>query len=674
MPRIIIYTDLSTNFPYAFSAIAAARENLAARNCHLPMAWPWRFGKMGSHQPLWQQVSKKYRTGLDDFSSLWQRWFVPVLQAADRNEDILFYGREPNPVCQKNFLDMLRAVPEFGAHDIFAIAVIGRPACLMEQHFRLIWSWQPLRERALEIASRYARLGDLVTLWRQELGEHFSIYADTSASPQANGLSGGHKTALGQLGIEPGDDQECAHELVLASRESRHILRLAEVRSNAWPYMDMAKFVGVLADIERQEQWDCRTICPPEYLWQLIDEAGRYLADLEKHLQLADGYLGCPREFLSYPEWRPYAGLSDTVIGSFAKSLPEESAHVLRQRYAQDEHLLLPGQKRIFRALVREGACSSLTVASDPPLLSVLTLTRNQEEYIGQCIEGVLAQKTDFPVQHIILDDCSTDNTPRIIRQYAEKYPSIRPVLLSSWVASQNVTGLFSRCRSKYAALCDGDDYFSEPTKLQKQVDFLESNPDCSMCFHPVLGIYEDKSQDPFVFPRECHLPRGLRKKYYLAELLFINFIQTNSVVYRWRFRDGLPDWFRPDLCPADWYWHLLHAETGKIGFLPQVMSVYRRHPASLFARSFQKNTSEHRRQHGMGELETYKAVNDHFRNRYFARIATLANSVFADFLQLQRADPSSGILREALLKYPEFGQNFLEEVKRAEVTRVRRE
>lgn len=299
----------------------------------------------------------------------------------------------------------------------------------------------------------------------------------------------------------------------------------------------------------------------------------------------------------------------------------------------------------------------------ETPLLTVLTLAKNHEKYIGECIESIQAQRTSFPIRHLILDDGSNDSTPHIIRQYGLKYPNIYPIFLdSSRATGANVKTLFSACRSQYAALCDGDDYFTDPYKLQKQVDFLEARPHCAMAFHPVQVCYENNPEKNFVFPPADKLPRGLREEYYLADLIKGNFLQTNSVVYRWRFTSGLPAWFRGDLCPGDWYWHLLHAETGKIGYLPEIMSVYRRHDKALYEHGFQ-DAKAHRRANGMMELETFTAIDEHFKGRYFRDLASLANGVFVNFLELF-IDGDSTLLDRACQKYPGFGNNFLKNLK----------
>lgn len=272
-------------------------------------------------------------------------------------------------------------------------------------------------------------------------------------------------------------------------------------------------------------------------------------------------------------------------------------------------------------------------------------------------MDSVLKQKTDFPVTHLVLDHSSTDGTPAIIREYASKYPSVRPVLLSRRVPEENVRGLFARCRVKYAALCDGDDYFSSPDKLQKQVDYLEARPHCSMCFHRVAVVFEDGSK-PFRFPPLDMLPLNKKMEFRLAQLTKNNFIQTNSAVYRWRFRDGLPSWFRADICPGDWYWHLLHAEIGNIGFLPDVMAVYRRHKGALF-NAAQKDPEAHWRARGLSELKTYQVCDDHFQNRYFRNFSALAANVFSAFKRIAAKDGDTSLLDKAGELYPKFALDF---------------
>lgn len=310
----------------------------------------------------------------------------------------------------------------------------------------------------------------------------------------------------------------------------------------------------------------------------------------------------------------------------------------------------------------------------EAPRLSVLTLTKNHERFIGACIDSVLMQRTTFPVRHIILDDHSTDGTRRIVENYARRHPSIWPVFMPArHQPGDNVRALYSRCVTPYAALCEGDDYFTDAEKLQLQVEFLDSNPECALCFHPVLVMFEDSSENNFIFPPPKGLPRGITKRYYLADLAKNNFIQTNSVVYRWRFAQGLPEWFRADVCPGDWYCHLLHAETGKIGFLPRIMSVYRRHASALYANAF-VHPDRHWRVHGMNELQAFHVFNEHFQGRYFRTLSMLADQVLTSFLQDKLDGDDAGLLDKACAAYPEFGLNFLKNINITHVRRPRTE
>ena len=119
------------------------------------------------------------------------------------------------------------------------------------------------------------------------------------------------------------------------------------------------------------------------------------------------------------------------------------------------------------------------------PLVSVCMTTYNHEAYLAQAIESVLAQQTSFGVELVLGEDCSTDRTPEICRDYAEKYPDrIRLVTSPENVGwRRNYRRTFEACRGKYVAYLDGDDWWSDPLKLQKQADLMEADPECGMCY-----------------------------------------------------------------------------------------------------------------------------------------------------------------------------------------------
>lgn len=121
------------------------------------------------------------------------------------------------------------------------------------------------------------------------------------------------------------------------------------------------------------------------------------------------------------------------------------------------------------------------------PLVSVICATYNQEKYISECLDGILGQQTDFYFELIVHDDASTDATPDIIKEYAERYGGqVIPVFQTQNQWSRKVAidkeFLYPKVRGKYVAICEGDDYWSDKRKLQLQVDYMESHPECVVC------------------------------------------------------------------------------------------------------------------------------------------------------------------------------------------------
>ena len=124
------------------------------------------------------------------------------------------------------------------------------------------------------------------------------------------------------------------------------------------------------------------------------------------------------------------------------------------------------------------------------PLVSICCITYNHASFIRKCLDGFLMQQTDFPIEILIHDDCSTDGTTEIIREYEAKYPDLIFPLYEEENQYQQGKAAeidfynYRRARGKYIAYCEGDDYWTDPLKLQKQVDFMETNPEYSVCFH----------------------------------------------------------------------------------------------------------------------------------------------------------------------------------------------
>ena len=119
-------------------------------------------------------------------------------------------------------------------------------------------------------------------------------------------------------------------------------------------------------------------------------------------------------------------------------------------------------------------------------LVSIVCITYNHEPYLRQALEGFLMQETDFPVEIILAEECSTDGTRAICEEYAEKYPSKIKYIYRDHNVGYNENEYEAMCTAtgKYIAYCEGDDYWTDSLKLKKQVDFLESHPDYSVCWH----------------------------------------------------------------------------------------------------------------------------------------------------------------------------------------------
>lgn len=123
-------------------------------------------------------------------------------------------------------------------------------------------------------------------------------------------------------------------------------------------------------------------------------------------------------------------------------------------------------------------------------MVSICCITYNQEEYIRDALDGFLSQDTDFSYEVLIHDDASTDGTADIIREYARQYPEIiKPILQTENQYAKGLTNVsgtynFPRAKGRYIAMCEGDDYWTDPHKLQRQADYMEAHPDCSLVFH----------------------------------------------------------------------------------------------------------------------------------------------------------------------------------------------
>lgn len=215
------------------------------------------------------------------------------------------------------------------------------------------------------------------------------------------------------------------------------------------------------------------------------------------------------------------------------------------------------------------------------PLLSISCITYNHIEFIAEAIDGFLMQETTFPVEILIHDDASTDGTDQVVADYHRQYPDlIKPIYQCVNQHSQGVRVSmkfqYPRVRGKYVALCEGDDYWTHPNKLQKQVDFLEKNPQASFVFHNAV-VLDEVSKKVSLYDTEAN-----GRWYCRADLIKRNMIPTASKVTRTALIAR--DIQLPVGVPGDWVGHFTESDYGNFYYTPDVMSVYRIHPSGIWS------------------------------------------------------------------------------------------
>jgi glycosyltransferase involved in cell wall biosynthesis len=220
----------------------------------------------------------------------------------------------------------------------------------------------------------------------------------------------------------------------------------------------------------------------------------------------------------------------------------------------------------------------------DIPLLSVCLITYNHVNFIKQAIDGVFMQKVDFAWELIIADDFSIDGTREIVLEYKNKYPDLIKLILQekNVGAAQNFIDLITAPKSKYIAYFEGDDYWTDPLKLQKQVDFLESHEEFILCFHNALVKHEDCSKDYLLSSvHNSNISIHNKNTFNCTDIISSPwFIPTASIVFR-NIGLKLPIWYQQALS-GDIALQLLLSDKGEFKYLDSVMSVYRKHEVSL--------------------------------------------------------------------------------------------
>jgi glycosyltransferase involved in cell wall biosynthesis len=232
-------------------------------------------------------------------------------------------------------------------------------------------------------------------------------------------------------------------------------------------------------------------------------------------------------------------------------------------------------------------------------------ITYNHGAFICQAIESVLNQKTSFPVELVIGEDCSTDNTRSIAVHYRDLYPDrIRLLLPEANIGmQQNFVQTYRTCSGQYIAMLEGDDYWTSEDKLQKQVDFMKAHPECTICFHDAeaLDILSGE-KTPYREEKPAEITT-------LPDLLKTNYLPTCATMYRNNIEIVFPDWFYT-LKMCDWPMHVFYAEHGAIGYIDADMATYRMHPGGVWSLKDPVWTSEEL-------VKMYHRLDEHLKFRF---------------------------------------------------------
>jgi glycosyltransferase involved in cell wall biosynthesis len=214
--------------------------------------------------------------------------------------------------------------------------------------------------------------------------------------------------------------------------------------------------------------------------------------------------------------------------------------------------------------------------------ISVIVTSYNHEKYITQCLESILCQKGDIQIEVIIGDDASTDQTRLIAEQFQARYPGIIFLLPpeKNLGITKNLKRCLDACTGDYIAICEGDDYWTDVYKLQKQKDSLDLHTDFSMCFTPFLILSEEQGTfelhaDPLYLTREFITTEDLIDHNYIG-----NF---SCCMYRRDTIRQLPDKLF-EFFTVDWMFNMACGQFGSIGILRDPMSVYRKHAHGAWA------------------------------------------------------------------------------------------
>lgn len=261
------------------------------------------------------------------------------------------------------------------------------------------------------------------------------------------------------------------------------------------------------------------------------------------------------------------------------------------------------------------------TVHAERPLVTIICTAYNHGKYISQTLDSFVSQKTNFPFEIIVHDDASTDNTADIIRKYEKDYPHLfRPIYQTENQYQQHISLMFThilpQSRGTYVALCEGDDYWTDATKLQQQFDYMEAHPDCPLVAHESIRIFENGAYMSRFSSYDFSAP-GASLLTPEDVIRHVNDFHTSSLFYRKDYYERNRD-FLTGIQSFDYLTKILLATDlpGKTYVLPKTMSAYRVSAEGSWSRRIRDNTAQYLR-HIQQSIDTLQKI-DRYREYRF--------------------------------------------------------
>jgi dTDP-4-amino-4,6-dideoxygalactose transaminase/glycosyltransferase involved in cell wall biosynthesis len=265
------------------------------------------------------------------------------------------------------------------------------------------------------------------------------------------------------------------------------------------------------------------------------------------------------------------------------------------------------GAAEVRRVLIEKG-----DVMMAKPKVSVLVVTYNHERFIERAVRGALSQQADFEYEIIIGEDCSTDGTRAVLARLNAEFPGRLRLLLGerNFGPQRNFQGAYMECRGDYIALLDGDDYWTDPDKLRKQVAVLDADPSCTLCYHPTRYVSADEEPTGYIHPPETTPVQPT-----INDLFRSNLINPCSAMLRRAAVPELPDWML-SVAPGDWPLFLLAADAGRLLRMDEVMAAYRIHAGGTWSQLSVAARLER-------TFDMLAAVDRHFHGKYADQVET---------------------------------------------------